>query len=201
MKSIYELKPAFQRLLRPLNRRLTGIGLNANHITIIALALSVFTGIAVAIWPQQRCALLAVPLVLFIRMALNAIDGMLAREHDMKSSLGAVLNELGDVFSDVAIYLPFCLINGIKSWLVVMIVIAGVVVEMAGVVAVQIGAERRYDGPMGKSDRAFVFGFIAFAAGLGFSLEPWVNIVLAGVLILSAVTIVNRVRGALKEVS
>jgi CDP-diacylglycerol--glycerol-3-phosphate 3-phosphatidyltransferase len=35
-------------------------------------------------------------------MALNAIDGMLAREHDMQSPLGAMLNELGDVLSDVA---------------------------------------------------------------------------------------------------
>ena len=38
--------------------------------------------------------------------------------------------------------------------------------EMAGVVAVQIGAERRYDGPMGKSDRAFTFGLLH---GFGFA--------------------------------
>ena len=31
------------------------------------------------------------PLWLFLRMTLNAIDGMLAREHDMQSKLGAVL--------------------------------------------------------------------------------------------------------------
>ena len=40
------------------------------------------------------------------------------------------------------------------------IVVLTLVSEMTGVVAVQIGASRRYDGPMGKSDRAFVFEFI-----------------------------------------
>jgi CDP-diacylglycerol--glycerol-3-phosphate 3-phosphatidyltransferase len=39
-------------------------------------------------------------------MALNAIDGMLAKEFALKSRLGAMLNELGDVFSDAALYLP-----------------------------------------------------------------------------------------------
>ena len=47
------------------------------------------------------------PAVLFVRMALNAIDGMLAREHGQKSALGAFLNELCDVVSDAALYLPF----------------------------------------------------------------------------------------------
>ena len=43
-------------------------------------------------------------------MALNAIDGMLAREYGQKSRLGAYLNELGDVVSDAALYAPFALL-------------------------------------------------------------------------------------------
>ena len=62
-------------------------------------------------------ALLLLPPVLFVRMALNAIDGMLAREFAQKSALGAVLNELGDVVSDTALYLPFATIAGVDaSW-------------------------------------------------------------------------------------
>ena len=38
-------------------------------------------------------------MVLFLRMALNAIDGMLAREFNQKTNLGAYLNELTDVIS------------------------------------------------------------------------------------------------------
>ena len=51
-------------------------------------------------------------------MALNALDGMLAREFNQKSRLGAVLNELGDVVSDTALYLPIALVPGVNSALV-----------------------------------------------------------------------------------
>jgi len=50
-------------------------------------------------------------------MALNAIDGMLAREHHMQSKLGAILNELGDVVSDtVLIFLLHSLRAHLDGW-------------------------------------------------------------------------------------
>ena len=143
--------------------------------------------------------MLLVPAVLFVRMALNAVDGMLAREHGMKSRLGAVLNELGDVLSDSALYLPLALVWQVPSWIVVAIVLAAVIAEMTGVVAVQIGAERRYDGPMGKSDRATVFGLLCLLIGLGVPQQPWLAWVLFLVLALSCLTILNRARRALAQ--
>src|ERR1700743_3052115 len=102
MASIYDLKPAFQGLLRPLCRGLARIGVTANQVTVAAVLLSIAAGGLVAWRPQARWPLVLVPAVLFVRMALNAIDGMLAREHGMKSALGGILNELGDVISDAA---------------------------------------------------------------------------------------------------
>jgi CDP-diacylglycerol--glycerol-3-phosphate 3-phosphatidyltransferase len=199
MASIYELKPAFQGLLRPIVRRLALAGFTANQVTIAAMALSFLVGGIICLWPGELWLLLLVPATLFIRMALNAIDGMLAREHDMQTPLGAFLNELGDVFSDAALYLPFALISGINPALVVSVVVLAVISEMTGVIAVQAGASRRYDGPMGKSDRAFVFGALALAIGLGFAVGLWANIILAVMLLLLAITIMNRVRRALEE--
>jgi CDP-diacylglycerol--glycerol-3-phosphate 3-phosphatidyltransferase len=134
-------------------------------------------------------------------MALNAIDGMLAREHNMQSDLGGVLNELGDVVSDVALYLPFALVPGISAALVVTVVVLSVLTEMAGVVAVQIGASRRYDGPMGKSDRAFVFGLLALLLGVGLSPQWWANAGLVVVASLAALTVFNRSARALRELA
>jgi CDP-diacylglycerol--glycerol-3-phosphate 3-phosphatidyltransferase len=71
--------------------------------------------------------------------------------------------------------------------------------EMTGVIAVQIGASRRYDGPMGKSDRAFAFGLLATVLGCGFAPGAWADAWLAGVAALTAVTVVNRARAALAE--
>jgi len=199
MASIYQLKSAFQNVLRPLTRALAAAHITANHVTLAALALSCLVGGVIASHPDRTPLLLLLPGTLFIRMALNAIDGMLAREHNMKTRLGAVLNELGDVVSDCALYLPLAMIPAFNHWLVVGLVILAVMVEMVGVVAIQIGAARNYAGPMGKSDRAFAFGLIALLLGLGVAEGAWVTAALSIMLLLSLFTIYNRARLALRE--
>lgn len=199
MASIYQLKSAFQNLLRPLTRALASAHVTANHVTLAALALSCLVGGVIALYPDRTSLLLLLPGTLFIRMALNAIDGMLAREHDMKTRLGAVLNELGDVLSDSALYLPLALVPGFNLWLIAGLVILAVIVEMTGVVAIQIGAARNYAGPMGKSDRAFAFGLMALLLGLGVPAGAWLTAALSIMLLLSSFTVYNRARLALRE--
>jgi len=121
---------------------------------------------------------------------------MLAREHGQQSPLGGMLNELGDVISDTALYLPFALVPGISVALVSVAVFTALLTELAGVVAVQIGAERRYDGPMGKSDRALAFGLGAFLLGSGVQAGPWLDAGLGIVVVLSAVTVFRRASAA-----
>lgn len=197
--TIYDLKPAFQNLLRPVCRSLAAAGVTANQVTVAALLISIAIGTTFALWNDTRWAALLIPAWLFLRMALNAIDGMLAREHGMQSKLGAVLNELGDVVADAALYLPFALVPGFSPLLVVVAVVLALLTEMAGVVAVQIGASRRYDGPLGKSDRAFVFGLLALLLGLGIDLGPFADGVIVLVAVLSAITVWNRAAKALSE--
>ena len=110
MPTIYALKPAFQTVLRPAVAWLAAVGVTANQVTIAAIALSVGWGTVIAAATGAAFALLGLPLVLVVRMALNAIDGMLAREHGQASPLGFFLNETGDVASDAALYLPLMLV-------------------------------------------------------------------------------------------
>ena len=214
MVSVYDVKPGFQKLLRPLVKLLARSGVTANQVTIAAVLLSFGAGTWLAIdrgtgftlpgyvsgqaetVPQ---ILLMIPGVLFIRMALNAIDGMLAREHHMKSRLGAILNEMGDVVSDAALYLPLAWVPVFDPLAVVLVVLLGIVVEMAGVVSVQIGSSRRYDGPMGKSDRAFILGGLSLLLGLGVPLGDGVELILWGIVLLEILTIVQRSRKGLAE--
>ena len=127
MASIYDLKPKFQNLLRPITRALAGAGVTANQVTVAAL------------------------------------------------------------------------VPGFEPVLVVAAVLLAVFTEMAGVVCVQIGASRRYDGPFGKSDRAFVFGALGLLLGFGVPGGLWVSIVLGAMILLLAVTIFNRARKGLTE--
>ena len=199
MASIYDLKPKFQNLLRPLCRALAAGGISANQVTVFAALWSVGHGLLLWAYPGHRIWLLLLPVTLFARMALNAVDGMLAREHHQKSRLGALLNELSDVVSDAALYLPFAAIAGLSPAAAALAVVLSGLTEMTGVVAQAIGAERRYDGPMGKSDRAFAFVLLAFLLGLGFGPGSWAVLYQWALVLLLAVTVVNRARRALAE--
>ena len=138
---------------------------------------------------------------MLLRMAFNAIDGMLAREHGQKSTLGAFLNELTDVVSDAALYLPFALVHPFSpAWVGAVIVLAGLS-EFAGALGPSVGASRRYDGPMGKSDRAFVFGALGLYVALGWPLPSWSAALMPLLAVAVAWTVVNRVRRALAEIA
>ncbi|MFQ6573049.1 CDP-alcohol phosphatidyltransferase family protein [Pseudomonas sp. UM16] len=199
MPSIYQLKPRFQALLRPTVERLYQRGVSANQVTLSAAVISVVLGLLLA-WLAPATWLFAlVPVWMLLRMALNAIDGMLAREFGQQSKLGAYYNELCDLVADSALYLPFALLPGVSPALVVVVVLAALISEYAGVMGPLVGAERRYDGPMGKSDRAFVFGVLGAGVATGLLAATWINGVLLVILLLSLYTLYNRVSRGLAQ--
>ena len=199
MATIYDLKPKFQAQLRPFVSSLAKHGVTANQITIIAFVLSFTLGAGLSFFPGARGLMLLLPIFLFVRMALNAIDGMLAREHNQKTNFGAVLNETTDVLSDAALYLPLALIADVNAIVIVILVVLAMIGELVGVLGVMIGASRRYDGPFGKSDRAFFFGALALLLGFGVAPGMWTTAILSLASLLASLTIFNRARAALKE--
>jgi len=76
--------------------------------------------------------------------------------------------------------------------------VLAIVSEMAGVMGIAYGAGRRYEGPMGKSDRAFVFSVLGLAIGFGLPIEALLDWAWMATAILIALTIVNRVRHGLQ---
>lgn len=199
MASIYDMKPQFQNLLRPIVNQLAKIGITPNLVTASAILLSMTTGVLLTLFHQHPYILVLLPVIMFVRMALNAMDGMLAKEHQMQSKLGNILNELGDVVSDAFLFLPFALLPGFSAPLIVAIVVCSIISEMTGVLGVVIGASRRYDGPMGKSDRAFIFGVLALLFLFEWMNPFWTTIILSITLALIFVNIAVRIRNALKE--
>lgn len=199
MPSIYQLKPRFQSLLRPLVTRMYRRGISANQVTLAAGIVSVILGAVLALFSLQVWLFALVPLWMLLRMALNAIDGMLAREFGQQSRLGAYLNELCDVIADSALFLPFALLPGVNPSLVVIIVVLALVSEYAGVLGPMVSATRRYDGPMGKSDRALVFGVLGAGVASGLLPLSWIDIVLLLIAGLSILTTVNRIKRGLAE--
>lgn len=197
MPSIYQLKPRFQNLLRPCVEKLYRKGITANQVTLGAAGISLVVGAYLCFAPHTGLFLL-IPFWMLLRMAFNAIDGMLAREYGQQSTLGAYLNELCDVVADTALFLPFAFVSGVSNVAVLGVIFMALLVEYAGVMGPLTGASRRYDGPMGKSDRAFCFGLMGL--GVALQLSPlWINGVLIVMLCLLFYTLINRIKQGIQE--
>jgi CDP-diacylglycerol--glycerol-3-phosphate 3-phosphatidyltransferase len=196
--SIYLLKPRFQSLLRPAAAGLYRAGITANQVTLAACVISVALGLGLFVAGSPRAGLVLIPAWMALRMAFNAVDGMLAREFGQQSRLGALLNELTDVLSDATLYLPLALVAPFDAFWVGSFIVLAALSEFAGALGPTIGASRRYDGPMGKSDRAFAVGALALAASL-WPLPAVAAGLMPALAALTAWTTVNRMRRALAE--
>jgi len=199
MASVYDLKPKFQKFLRPSILWLHKCGVTPNQVTVAAFVGSVAAGGLASQAADHRAWLLVLPAWLFLRMALNAIDGVLARDFDLKTVRGAILNELGDVLSDIALYLPLLNVCRQAQWAVLFFVIGAILTEFCGVLGQALGGKRYYQGPMGKSDRAFLVGALALVSYFfPVVMEYWAwifGMAFAGTL----VTCLNRLLSTIKE--
>lgn len=196
--SVYQLKSRFQDLLRPMVSRLAQWGVTANQVTVAAMLISV----AVGLWlvtAENKIWFWLIPVWLFIRMAMNAIDGMLAREFNQQSALGAYLNEMGDLVSDIALFAPFLWVAPFQPHWMGLIIVLVLLTEFAGLLGLSVGASRRYDGPMGKSDRALLFGILGGWLAVDGFLPQWMVWLQPLLIALLLWTIFNRIRKGLAE--
>ena len=198
MATLHAVKPRFQALLRPLADAAAALGVTANAVTLAALGLSLVYGALLAASDGATSVLLGLPAVLLVRMALNAVDGLLAREHGQASRLGGRLHEIGDMVSDLALCLPFALFLA-PAWPVVLAVILALLAEAAGVIAAVHGGARRYDGPLGKADRALLYALVALAQALVGLPPALVIAIFAAAAVASVVTALNRLAGGLRD--
>ena len=193
--SIYQLKSQFQNQLRPISDELAKQGFTANQVTVSAIALSGATAYVIAYQADKTPALwYSLPINLFIRMAMNAIDGMMAKEHGQASTLGVWLNEVGDIVSDrvlIASLSPHLRQHRTALQSVQRLTLT---TEIIAVISQQMVNQRANQGPLGKSDRAFELGVIGVLTGAGFSLLPYARYIFLANQLLLIKTIINRLQ-------
>lgn len=195
MISVYNIKPKFQQLMKPVMEFLHRKKFTPNHVTLLALFGSILTGGYVYL-NDGWAYLVVVPLYLFIRMALNAIDGMMARAYNQQSPLGEVLNELGDVLADLALFYPLLLKFGMDKHphIFVCFIALMIINEFVGVLGKAMGGARRYDGPMGKSDRALFFGLLCLLVLFFPDFTPWITYLIIVVIIAMVLSTIIRIK-------
>lgn len=198
--SIYNLKKKFQDLLMPLCRKLNSIGITPNQITIGTMILSIVFSITFYVFSKYRWLFLTVPLFFLVRMGFNALDGMIANRFDKKTNLGIFLNEIGDVIADTVFFLCFFSTISTNTILTMLFVFLGILSEYTGVTAIQIDGKRHYEGPMGKSDRAFFISILSIFIFLGINNKYISYLVYFGIFLL-VITIYNRIKATLKNIA
>jgi len=198
--SLTFLKPRFKRALWPVVGLLARSGVTANQVTVSSLLGSFAVGVTLALDGAGQPSLYALlPIWLLIRMALATIDGTLARDFGQKSRLGGILNELGDVLSDIALYVPLAFVVPFSPSWVSLIVVLAVGTELTGMAGLWLGASRRCEGPFGKSDRALAFGAIGAWLSVCGSLPIAAGLLMPVFAVLLMATIANRLRFAMAE--
>lgn len=197
MISVYKLKPKFQQLLKPVLLKLHAAGISANQITIGSILLSLIIGLLFWISDSNNFLFLSLPIGLFIRMALNALDGMMARMYNQQSKLGEVLNELGDIVSDLFIYFPLVKFEFSNLYLIIAFLCLSLINEFSGLLGKVISGQRRYDGPMGKSDRAFLIGVYGLLSFFGLHINDYSMYIFSIINMLLIISTYLRVKRSL----
>lgn len=199
MISVYKLKPKFQQLLNPILILFRRIGISPNHITVFSVLFSVFIGYILWLGQENNLFYLFVALGLLFRMMLNALDGMMAKKYNLQSKAGEILNEVGDILSDIVIYFPFIYFEGVTLEYVIGFLLLSVINEFCGVLAKIISGERRYDGPMGKSDRALLVGLICIALFFSDSILRYIDYLFIIAIVMMLISSLLRLTKSIKK--
>jgi CDP-diacylglycerol--glycerol-3-phosphate 3-phosphatidyltransferase len=190
---LYAVKPAFQRGLGGIERALVRRRVHPDVLTVGAVLVSALGGLGLwgANWAPWL--LLVVPAAAMVRIALNALDGLVARDLGVARPWGEVLNEICDRLSDVALFAGASLAPGSDARLGAAVLVVMLLSSYLGTAAKAAGGRRQYGGVMAKADRMLVLGG---AAVLAFFLPglPVMSVALGVVLAGLAVTLVQRAR-------
>ncbi|QDW37824.1 CDP-alcohol phosphatidyltransferase family protein [Bradyrhizobium sp. KBS0725] len=136
------------------------------------MAGSIAVGSVLCAFPDRPALFGILPAWVLVRTACASLDGTLAVEFGQKSRLGGVLNETGDILSEIALFLPLMFISSCtvaKGSIVIALVVLS---EFVGLAGPAFGDQRRVEGPLGKADRSFVLSIGGAAAFLGFLPNP-----------------------------
>ena len=199
MISMYKIKPRFQQLLKPVLNMFYKVGFTANGITWMAIFLSAVIGVMFWFFPNGHM-LWIFTVGLLVRMALNALDGMMAKTYNMTSVSGEMLNELGDVISDAVMFFPLIKLTGVNFWWVLFFIFLSMLNEFIGVLTKAATGTRRYDGPMGKSDRALILGVTCLLFFFFPQISVAFNYIFAGMSILLLLSSVIRIKNGLTQI-
>ena len=146
-------------------------GVSPNAISVAGMIAGILAGASLAATsftagiPQRTLWVIAAALVQF-RLACNMLDGMVAVEGGVASSVGELYNEIPDRISDAAVLIGLGYAAGGSATLGYVATILAIMTAYVRAQGKAAGAPNEFCGPMAKPHRMFIVTLASLAAAL-----------------------------------
>ncbi|RLM37193.1 CDP-alcohol phosphatidyltransferase family protein [Haloarcula sp. Atlit-120R] len=198
-----KFRPLADRALGPFVSAAKVAGLSPNGVSVIAFLLALGAGGVYAAATREPLLYLGGAVLVFLNGWLDLVDGALARELNVASSGGDLLDHVLDRYADIGIIIG--LAAGVGQWALGIAAVTGVLMtSYLGTQAQAVGLDRVYGGLLGRADRLALVGVVTGVAAFvptalaGLTLVGWLLVVFAVVGHVTAVQRFYHAMGALE---
>lgn len=192
------LRPLATRALRPFVRGAKRLGFSPDGVSVIAFVFAVLA--AVGFYQGSPLGYGLGALFVFLNGWLDLLDGALARELDVDSPGGDLLDHVLDRYADVIVVGG--LAAGIEQYALGFLAVTGVLLtSYLGTQIEAVGLQREYGGLLGRADRLALIGLTGFAMVVvppigGLTLVAWLLVLFT---VVGHLTALQRFWGAFRE--
>jgi len=192
---LYLIKGNFQKIIR----HVAGSWMTPNEATFFGIIFIVLTAFGYYLgftYANLRFCLLLVPVFLFMRMMMNALDGLLSREYKLASVSGELLNEGVDVVGDMLCYGILYFVDGVPKLELIIYLMLIWTAEFFGVLGKSMpGGVRRYENVLsGKPDRALWMGLFSIILFFCPQFMKYAGYYFMGLSVLLLLTCILRIK-------
>ncbi|MEF8812994.1 MAG: CDP-alcohol phosphatidyltransferase family protein [Halovenus sp.] len=185
------LRPLAERLVAPFVAGARRVGLTPGGVSVLAVFTAAAAGVAFAVAGRVRPLYALGALLVFWNGVLDLLDGQLARELEVTSLAGDLLDHVLDRYADVLIIGG--LAAGVEQYALGFAAVTGVLLtSYLGTQAEAVGLDRGYGGLLGRADRLALVGVVTLFSvaveetAYGLTLVGWLLVVFAVVGHLTA---------------
>ncbi|MBZ6496533.1 CDP-alcohol phosphatidyltransferase family protein [Natrinema longum] len=157
-------RPYVSRFLDPFVEGFDRLGLTPNGVSVIAFGMAILAAVAFALGGlEDPIWYVAAAVLVFLNGWLDIVDGALAREQEVASAGGDLLDHVLDRYADIVVIAG--LAAGLEDFLLGFAAVTGVVMtSYLGTQAQAVGLDRVYGGLVGRADRLAIIGIAGFLA-------------------------------------
>ena len=184
-----KLKKKVQQMLASEAKAAHSLGLTPNMVSVIGLALSLFSAAAYAVALNQPLWLLLATILLLASGFCDTLDGVLARNYQQATPFGGFLDSLLDRYADAAVYAGV-IIGGLCNPIWGLAALAGsLLVSYSRARAEAAGVKMESIGLAERAERMLV---LAAASVIALWWLPALNIGIILLAVLSNLTVLQR---------